>query len=417
MASRLDIPLYETQAAFVFDEARYPAFVAGRNSGKTLAGAIKAANRCIVPGLGVIAAPTYPMLEHAAKRQFLAELDRRAAVDPIWRYEQHKSLRTLSLPETGAEVLFASLDNPDAVRGPNFAWGWLDEGGYVGDEAWRILKGAVRAGQHPQLWVTTTPKGRTHWLYAEWVVAPDPQHTLHRAPSFANPFADPGYVAALGYSGRFYEQEVLGEFVGFEGLVYPSFSRARHVQRIDTTGWATVLGIDIGTRNPTVVLTVRHAGDRRHVERERYERGLGAREIVALIAAEADRSHPDAILIDPSALDIITDLQRAGYPARRADNRLAEGIREVTSLLGSVAPDGRPLLTVDPSCIETIAEFEAYIYPPGRGARTAVRDVPLKQSDHAMDALRYACLSLSGSLDALVPVSGQTREVLEAWFG
>jgi hypothetical protein len=411
----ITIHLYATQAAFVFDTARYPAFIAGRNSGKTLAGAVKAANWCTSPGLGVIAAPSYPMLEHAARRAFLQELDRRAAVDPTWHYQEQRSLRLVMLPATGAEVLFVSLDNPDAARGPNFSWGWLDEGGFVGSDAWRILKGAVRAGDHPQLWITTTPKGRNHWLYTEWVEQPDPEHTLHRAASFANPFIPADYVAALGYAGRFYEQEILGEFVGFAGLVYPQFSRERHARRIDCSGWGTVLGVDVGTRNPTVVLTIRHAGDRRHIERERYERGLGAREIVALIAAEAEATQPEAILVDPSALDVITDLARAGYPARRADNRVADGIRLITSLLGATAQDGSPLLTVDPGCIETIAEFESYAYPPGRDERSPGRDLPLKQSDHAMDALRYACLA--GSLGELAPVSGQTWEVLEEWFG
>src|SRR4029450_389146 len=95
------VPLYELQAAFVLDEARYPAFIAGRNSGKTTAGAIKAANRCAFPELGVITAPSFPMLEHAAKRQFLAELNQRAAVDDRWRYVEHKATRTLTVPATG----------------------------------------------------------------------------------------------------------------------------------------------------------------------------------------------------------------------------------------------------------------------------------------------------------------------------
>ena len=45
--------------------------------------------------------------------------------------------------------------------------------------------------------------------------------------------------------------------------------------------------------------------------------------------------------------------------------------------------DGKPRLTIDPSCVETINEFESYVWRPEK-------DEPVKENDHAMDALRYA---------------------------
>jgi phage terminase large subunit len=47
-----------------------------------------------------------------------------------------------------------------------------------------------------------------------------------------------------------------------------------------------------------------------------------------------------------------------------------------------VQGDNRPRLTVDPSCVETINEFESYVWKPEK-------DEPVKENDHAMDALRY----------------------------
>jgi phage terminase large subunit len=380
--ARPQVALYAEQAAFVFDGARYPAFVAGRNSGKTVAGAVKAANRCAKPGLGVIAAPSFPMLTHAAKRAFLAELRRRADADPRWAFVEHKSERLLTIPATGAEVLFGSLDNPDSVRGPNFAWGWLDEPGYTSDEAWLNLKGSVRDGDNPQIWPTGTPKGRHHFLYREWMVAPDADHTYHHATSLQNPFVDAAaYVAGLGYRGVFYDQEVGGDFVAFEGLVYPEFRRQTHVAAVDCAGWGTMLAVDVGARNPTAILTVRFVGDRIHVGAEQY-RPMHADQIIDAVVDTAAATGALYAVVDPSAKLVIGSLAARGVPCRLAVNDVTEGVRRVSSQL--------PELTVDPSCVNLIGEFEAYAYPDGQ-----TKDAPVKANDHAMDALRYAVMDLT----------------------
>jgi phage terminase large subunit len=44
--------------------------------------------------------------------------------------------------------------------------------------------------------------------------------------------------------------------------------------------------------------------------------------------------------------------------------------------------DGKPRLTVDPSCVNVINEFESYTWKPEK-------DEPVKENDHAMDAVRY----------------------------
>lgn len=377
-----NVTLYTEQYDFVFDDARYPAFVAGRNSGKTVGGATKAVNRCAKPGLGVVAAPTFPMLEHAAKREFLKQLNERAAIDKKWSYVEHRSTKTITLPHTGAEVMFASLDNPDSVRGPNFDWGWLDEPGYVTEDGWRTLKGGVRAGPHPQLWTTGTPKGRHHFLYQEWMVDPDPDHTFHHATSHLNPFADPDYVSAMDYEGNFYAQEIGGEFVAFEGLVYPGFNRSQ-VCAVDTDGWRTGVALDVGTNNPTAILSFAFGSDRIHQRSEIYQRGLGAIDIVDLAVMEYHRINAEWIVVDPSAAGIIKDLQRRGLRVRGAQNAVIEGIVRVTSIL--------PNYTIDPSCVFTIAEWESYQYPTN-----GTKDIPLKANDHSMDGTRYFVMELAG---------------------
>ena len=396
--------LYDVQDDFVADARRYVAFVGGRNSGKTYAGSVKALLHCLEPTLGVIAAPSFPMLEHGARRQFLQRLDEAGLA-----YTKNDQKGTLSIPATGAEILFATLESESRVRGPNFHWGWVDELDYLTSRPiWKALMGAVRAGDEYQLFATSTPKGR-RLIWQEWVDGATDRHGLYRATTYDNPFIDAAdYVSGLGYEGRFALQEINAEFVGFEGLVYETFDRERNanvdspIYPTNLDGWRTVLGVDVGARNPTVVLVLRVAGDERvHIEREYYQRGMSSSAIVAMISEAADDTEPEAIYIDPSAAAYIADLEDEGYPAEKADNDVQTGIQRVASAFGVG-------LTVDPSCVHTIAEFESYQYPD-EGRRNS--DKPVKQNDHCMDALRYGVM---GATEPATDLEKFYRELVTA---
>lgn len=376
---------YAQQRAFLLDNHRYVAFVAGRNSGKTYGGAVRALRLLSLnPGrLGLIAAPDFPMLEFGAKRAFLERLRMQR-----YRFEVHqqRGVVTITAP-IEAEVRFATLENESRVRGPNYAWAWIDEVEYVTDRTiWSALKGAIRDGDNPSLFVTSTPKGR-RIVWDEWVANPTPQHVLYKATTRDNPYIDADdYIAGLGYSGRFAAQEIEAEFVSFDGMVYPGFDRNRNVVAADVTGWRTVVAVDVGTRNPTAILTVHQAGDDRiHVSREVYRRNLSSAEIVTAIREAIDGTDAETVVIDPSAAGYILELQRLGYHVTKGDHAITEGIGRLTTALA----DG---LTVDPSCMNLVAEFESYRYPDGTRTES---DKPIKDHDHALDALRYAVMHLS----------------------
>lgn len=345
--------------------------------------------------LGLVCAPTFPMLRDATQRTLL-ELMRNLGIE----FTFNKTDNHLFVPATGHEILFRSLDDPDRMRGPNVSYAWIDEAPYITAQAARIVKGRTRVGDYQQLWITGTPKGR-NWVYDEWVVNTDERHALYQFSTRENVMLDPDFVPSLGYEGKFAAQELDGEFVGFEGLVY-QFDRKKQAIEVDTSGWSTVLCGDVGARNPTAILTLKIAGDGRiHVAREYYRRGMSSSEIVSAFETEADATDPDDIFIDPSAAAYIDDLLRDGYPATKADNDVLVGIQRVTTAIA----DG---LTVDPSCIHTLAEFEQYQYPE-EGKRRG-DDKPVKQNDHCMDALRYGVMGATAPrVDLAAYYRSQTR--------
>lgn len=392
VAVKRELRLFPRQMRFVASRSPFPAYVGGIGSGKSFAGAAKVITRIGSPGIGMICAPTYPMLRDSTRRTLIDLLTQLGI-----GYELHKSDNVITITSSGHEILCRSLDNPDGLRGPNLEYAWIDEAGYVSREAFNIAIGRVRVGNHPQVWVTSTPKGR-NWMWELWERdatgdESDPLHPLFRVRTQENPELPADFAASLGYSGRFAAQELGGEFVAFEGLVYPMFSRPRHVTAMDCEGWRTAMTVDVGSRNPTAILTMRMAGDERvHQERETYRRNMSSGDIIAAIEDEADRCDPETIYIDPSAKGYIMQLQRDGYPVTPAKNDVIEGIGRVTELLSRETKDGAAAFTIDPSCVNTIAEYETYRYPEGSRAAT---DKPIKESDHALDALRYFAIGES----------------------
>lgn len=373
-----DVALYPQQWDFVHDDRRFVAFIGGRGSGKTYAGSWKAARRAMEPGLGMIAAPDFPMLEFGAKRAFIERLEEMRLPFVL---NSQKGL--ITIPSTGAEVRLVTLENESRVRGPNYSWGWPDEFEYLTDtKVWKALKGSVRHGKNPQIFGTSTPKGK-RLAYDEWVVNGTDDHALYKATSYDNTFIDAeGFVRSLGYTGTFFDQEVNAEFVGFEGLVWAMFNREHHVRSQECDDWRAILSVDVGTRNPTAILTVRGEPERRHIQREVYRGGMSSEEIIEAVESEADRVNPDKVFLDPSAAAYIETLRRHGYPAEKAENDVTFGIGQVATAFA----DG---MTIDPSCVNLIAELESYHYPDNK----TDSDKPVKQFDHACDALRYAIAS------------------------
>lgn len=432
---------YGPQAAFITDSRRHPAFIAGRGSGKTAAGAMKAVLKALSgPGTGIIAAPTFPMLEQAAKPEFLRFLDMVYKKDKRARWYLRKSENKVVLPYIGSEVLFTTLENYDRIRGINASWGWVDEAGYIPYEAWRVMTACVRIvvqGRTPQLFVTSTPKGR-NWLFEVFVVKPtarpalQSRYSLHKATSFDNPFIDASYVDSLGYEGRFYAQEIMGDFVGFEGLVYNMFDRVTMTamaktemekrggdtwrgQTIDTTGWWSLLGADIGTRNPTAVDTFRVNGEGSQVHQaaEFYQAGLGSADIVDAIELAyrnelAKGYSVEGVFLDPSAAAYLVDLRERDVPVFPADNDVIVGIGRTTTILTRG-------FTLDPSCLMTASEYEMYHYPDG--PRHAHIDKPVKVNDHSMDASRYAFMGIPMAQNTVSAVDEDWAEELVSYVG
>lgn len=188
-----------------------------------------------------------------------------------------------------------------------------------------------------------------------------------------------------------YRRDILGERCVAEGLVYPMYEDALE-EPYQGRRLEYAVSLDYGTMNPMAALKWARGEDGAwHVVGELYHSGretghqkTDADYVRDLVAFTDDAPPGDVrVIVDPSASSLIAALRRCAdrrFKVRPADNDVIPGIEDVATCLQA----SQGLVKVGRNCRRTIEEFGSYVWDErGDGDR------PLKENDHAMDALRY----------------------------
>lgn len=388
----MDIHLHPKQIDFVLAPEHHVAFVGGIGSGKSYSGSVRAlmaaggqigGQRIPTPNLGVITAPTYSMLRDATLRTFL-EISGKAVVN----FNKSEMKATLI---NGSEILFRSTEHYERLRGPTISWWFGDEAALYRRNVWQIMLGRLRQhSRYGYAWLATTPRGRD-WIYQRFAVAVKAGYRLIRSKTAENPYLDREFIEALReeYSGDFALQELEGEFIAHEGLIYPEFDVLRHEFRgpVEMVKFKEVIaGVDWGWNNPGVILVGGiDKDDRITILHEEYQRKRSIEQWSEVAASLKAEWRIDRFVCDPSEPDNIKLFREAGCEAKGANNKVLPGIEQVRQRL-VVRDDGLPRLRVMPAAANLISEFGQYEWAANRDG---LRDEPRKANDHAMDALRY----------------------------
>ena len=373
------------QDTFIFSESKFPAFIAGVGSGKTLAGCIRAVIHLLQGRTGMIVAPTYPMLRDITQRTLFEILD---GMNLHYTYNKAEGV----IQRGKAIVYLRSSDKPDRLRGVNLAWAYLDEAALMREMVWKVILGRLRMA-NPCAWITTTPAGY-NWVWQQWVEMEDPNYEIIHATSRDNIYLPHEYIEDLvaSYSEEFAQQEIEGEFVAFAGLVYKEFSRNYHIQDFDVPdSWQRVRAVDYGYTNPFVCLWGALDEDRiLYIYYEHYQPKQLIKEHASTILSIDDKVFSWTVA-DHDAQDN-AEMADNGIPTRRASKEVIQGIQKVKARLQE-QPNGKPRLIIHPRCVNLIKELGMYRWakqPQGGN----VKEEPVKENDHACDALRYMVMEI-----------------------
>lgn len=247
------------------------------------------------------------------------------------------------------------------------------------------------------------PKAEAHWYYQDVLnfheekLKANPKYGLnygHFTIADNMSISDDQLRAVLSTYDRksvWYARDILGLRKMAEGLVYPMFSREKHVVKGEipySSRHRYYVSIDYGTVNPFAAglwgydpvshkaIMIRElyyrGGSANRTDNEGYYRML--KKLIGDIKIEY-------IIIDPSASSMVETIEKyAEYLVVKADNDVLNGIQDVTKFLNM------GLLFFHESCKETFKEFDQYSWDEESG-----EDAVIKEFDHSMDMIRYFC--------------------------
>ncbi len=254
-----------------------------------------------------------------------------------------------------------------------------------------------------KLWFNCNPDGPFHWFKVEWIDNIKEKNALRIHFLLEdNPSLSAKKIEQYKrmFRGIFYERFILGLWVIAEGVIYSMFQRSMVIKKVPLSvkivkKW---IGVDYGQSNATVFLLIGLGSDNRiYIIDEYYHQGKEsqvqkspskyAKDFWKWLIKNGVDEMPvvyDYIFIDPSAKGFMLQLHEEGIKKiRQADNEVLRGIELVSSIIDN------DMLRVLEHCTNTISEFSAYRWDPK--AQEKGEDRPIKQFDHAMDALRYVC--------------------------
>lgn len=392
----------------LLEDPRYRRYLfdGGARSGKTdltLAWLVAQASR--FPGARILVARLH--LDHA--RTTLWNLSLKKLLPPCAEVQYQEQTLECRLAN-GSVIRVGGLDDAervDKILGDEYLHIFINEATQVTWET--VTKVLTRLSQNVpgavrKLILDCNPKGPRHWLHQVGV-----QHILpHDGAGEATPLPDAEIWARLAWTpydnpflpedtirtlealpGVMRRRMLLGEWCASEGMVYDGFDPDTHCFDALPPGsgeWTRIRSIDFGYTNPFCCLwgAIDHDG-RLWIYRELYERNRRADELAPrILAAEPGFM---ATVADPEDAEGRATLAAAGLDTIPADKQVIPGIQAVQQRL-AVAGDGKPRLFVSRACANLVNEIYEYRWADPRQGR-AQDEKPVKENDHAMDAMRY----------------------------
>jgi phage terminase large subunit len=322
----------------------------------------------------------------------------------------------------GSVIVVGGLDRSTRLLSTEYDLIFVDEAIEATPEDLDTLVTRLRNGRlsYQQLILSTNPGPPTHHLKQRTEAG---RCTMLYSKHEDNPRLYDGaqwteygqaYLARLdSLTGARYERMRWGKWVAAEGLVYEGWDESVHlIDRFKIPPeWTRWISIDLGFTNPTCVQWWAEDPDGRlYLHRELYRtRTLvedHAKRMLSLMKAASGKwcePQPRAIVCDHDAEDRATLERHLGMSTVPAKKSVSDGIQAVQSRL-KVQADGKPrlflfrdsLADVDEDLAgralptRTVEEITGYVWAvkPGTGG-SELKEAPLKQNDHAMDALRY----------------------------
>lgn len=323
--------------------------------------------------------------------------------------EDKRSLNMLVISRAGHTNYFymfggTNESSQDLIQGITLAGVLLDEVALMPESFVNQATGrcSVEGAKH---WFNCNPGGsRLHWFKQGWINQyKDKQYlylhfTMDDNLSLSQETKD---RYRRMYTGVFFRRYIEGLWVAAEGLIYDMWDAEANTYDLSEfpedydARCRRYIAVDYGTANPMVYLDVIDDGttfwirDEYYYDSRRADDRLQKTDTEYGDAFEAfvGEDHSVTVIIDPSALSFRNELRNRGYRVKEANNDVLDGIRITSTLIKK-----RNIRVLRGKCPNFRKEIETYVWDEKAAEHGEER--PVKQNDHAMDAMRYLCKTI-----------------------
>lgn len=296
-------------------------------------------------------------------------------------------------------------DDADLLRGAKVNGFVFDEYAFHKPDAWETVFRPMLSTTKGWAMFISSPNGYNHFYDLCMDAKKREDYFYSHATPYDNPAIEPEELEKTkkDVSPLKWAQEYMAEFKQMEGLVYDDFNTETHVidpDDIPREG-TDIVAIDFGFQNPTAILFIRIDYDQNwYIYDEVYKSKLTTKDMVQIIKEKTAGKYISHYVGDSAQAEHIANLQREGIPIQ-AVSKFPDSIQKGIELVAqSMKPreqmDGppKPKMFISANCKNVAFEFGNYRYPEGKSDRNP-NEKPIKQHDHAMDALRYAKLFMT----------------------
>ena len=382
--------LHSTQSEVARDTHRFRVVNCGRRWGKTTLAVEEIKGFAIYNNARICyIAPTFQQARDIAWQLLVKELE-----PAIKKINESRLELTIHSKKVESIIQLRSWDSIETLRGQQFDFMVIDEIASMRNFwlNWQEVVRPTLTDTRGHALFISTPKGFNHFYDLFNKEREDKDYKSFNFDTYSNPHIKNEEVdkAKEELTEDRFAQEYLADFRKTEGLVYKEFDRERDLID-DLTPLPefvkTVCGIDWGYTNPATVLQIKIDKDANFWILDEWYK---TKQTTEQIIQRAKLDKPQEVYPDPAEPDRLEEARKAGLNVREVSKDIVAGINRVRELF----KQGR--IKINEKCVNLIHELETYRYPNKKPDKNE-EEKPIKENDHALDALRYVLYSINPS--------------------
>ena len=397
----MELVLTDRQYDVIFDRTRHLMIMGSAGSGKTIFACTKTILYALeFPGARIgVFRQTLPSLKKTAWKEI-----RELLLDYGISHKENKSDGVITF-DNGSTIEFIPLDSDEKIRSLNMDFIYVEQAEEISLDAFTELDLRIRHKISKENWgqmlLVVQPGRRTHWLYKLFyqLKADDDDYRKEHFSYLDNPYLPEEqkkvYEDLKETDPDKYRTHTLGEWITDSKQIFTSNWSVGHPR--DTFSFYTG-GIDWGWNSPACFLLCGWYDEVCYVLGEVYRTEMTNSEFLSRIKdllsvhnlgfGDLDAVYCDSA--DPEKIEVFYQNGLNTYPS-------------VKNVQAKISTTRETRIVIDDSCENLIRELPEYEWKKNRNGE--IMDEPVKENDHAVDALCYACYGVRGELTSFTPSS------------